>query len=204
MRPGFRPPGALQECYRRVSYGADGEMATIEDANNNITTYGYDGWNRQTLTTFPDTTFEQLTLDENANVTIRQNRAQQQLTYTYDALNLMRTKVSPSPALTTTWTYLLDGRVNVLSDTATNSINYGYDTAGRLNQVVNHINGFGANRTVNYTLDANGNRTQLKWPLCVHAPSRRKRTGAFLASRASPEYRRASVLAPGPRSCRRG
>jgi len=157
-------PPSLQECYRRVSYGADGEMATIEDANNNITAYGYDGWNRLTTSTFPDATFEQLTLDENGNVTLRQNRAQQQLTYTYDALNQMRTKVSPSPALTTTWTYLLDGRVNVLSDTATNSINYGYDTAGRLNQVVNHINGFGANRTVNYTLDANGNRTQLKWP----------------------------------------
>jgi len=158
------PPPSLQECYRRVSYGADGEMATIEDADNNITAYGYDGWNRLTLTTFPDTTFEQLTLDENANVTIRQNRAQQQLTYTYDALNQVRTKVSPSPALTTTWTYLLDGRVDVLSDTATNSIDYNYDSAGRLNQVINHIAGFGANRTVNYTLDANGNRTQLKWP----------------------------------------
>jgi hypothetical protein len=45
-----------------------------------------------------------------------------------------------------------------------NIIDYGYDGAGRLNQVANRLPGFGANRTMAYVLDANGNRTKLTWP----------------------------------------
>lgn len=160
--------GTLQECYRRVTYGGDGEELTIKDANGNITTYSYDGWNRLNDTAFPDTTHEHLTPDENGNITKRITRAGQELDYTYNALDWMSQKVMPVPptsSLTTTWAYLLDGRVDVINDTAGFKIDYGYDTAGRMNQVANRIDGFGADRTVNYTLDNNGNRTLLQWPI---------------------------------------
>jgi len=166
--------GTLQECYRRHTYCANGELKTLQDANGNTTTYAYDGWRRLVQTIFPDSTisnpdYEQLTLDEDSNVTARRNRANETLNYTYNALDWVTQKASPNPAVTDYWTYLLDGRIDTLCDvsacgTPGNIIDYGYDTAGRLNQVANRINGFGANRTVNYTLDANGNRTKLAWP----------------------------------------
>ncbi len=169
--------GSLQQCYRRVSYGGDSEQRSLEDANNNTTTYVYDGFIRLTDTQFPDYStnpgdYEHLGLDANGNVTSRRNRAGETLTYQYNALDWIIQKCMPSaggscpanPAVTTSWTYLLDGRINVLSDDATNKVNYGYDTAGRLTAVDNHINGFGSDRTVNYALDAAGNRTQLSWP----------------------------------------
>lgn len=158
-------PPSLQECYRRITYGTDGEMATIKDANANVTTYAYDGFSRLTKTTFPDTTYEQLGLDENGNVTSRTNRAGQNLTYQYNALDWMTQRVSPSPAATTTWTYMLDGNVDVLSDDVGthNTIDYEYDTAGRMKSIATKIPGL-ANKTVVYTLDQNGNRIKLAWP----------------------------------------
>ncbi len=44
---------ALQECYRRVTYKANGETLTVKDANGNRRTYVYDDWRRLTTTTFP-------------------------------------------------------------------------------------------------------------------------------------------------------
>jgi RHS repeat-associated protein len=167
---GCSRPNTFQECYRRVTYFADGEQRTIEDANGNTTNYSYDGWNRLNVTTFPDTTTETIPLaggyDANGNVLQRVNRNGQTINYSYNALNWIQEKDVPATGIDTTWKYLLDGRIDVLQDNATsaNIIDYGYDTAGRMNQVVTKISGFNTNRTVNYQLDANGNRTQLKWP----------------------------------------
>jgi len=167
--------GSLQECYRRITYFPDGEQRTITDANSNVTTYGYDDFVRLTKSTFPDTTFEQLTLDENGNVTQRTNRASQNLTYQYNALNWITQKCRPttgascpaSPAETDYWKYLLDGSIDTLctsSDCSTsNLIDYSYDTAGRLYQVKTQPTGFGSARYVLYTLDGDGNRTKLRW-----------------------------------------
>ncbi|HWA91455.1 MAG TPA: RHS repeat-associated core domain-containing protein [Rhizomicrobium sp.] len=159
-------PPSLQECYRRVTYWPDGEVKRLKDANGNNTNYAYDDFVRLKTTTFPDSTFEQLGLDENGNVTSRTNRAGQTLSYTYNELNWLKQKVMPtaSSSVTTSWTYLLDGRVDTLSDTTSSLIDYNYDTAGRMNQVTTHLPGFAANRTVTYTLDKNGNRTKLAWP----------------------------------------
>jgi RHS repeat-associated protein len=166
--------GTLEQCYRRLTYSADGETHTVEDANNNITTYCYDDFVRLVETDFPDNTgvacqsatdYEKLTLDANGNVTQRQTRAGDLLTYQYNALDWITQKVSPRPALTTNWSYLLDGRIDTLSDTAGNNLAYGYDTAGRQNSVATTMAGFpGGVQTTQYALDEDGNRTQLKWP----------------------------------------
>ena len=39
--------------YQTVTYGADGETLTVADANNNLTTYGYDGILRQISINYP-------------------------------------------------------------------------------------------------------------------------------------------------------
>jgi RHS repeat-associated protein len=169
-----RPAPSLQECYRRVAYLPDGEQQSVTDANGNITTYAYDGWVRLNRTNFPDTgplhpDFEQLTLDANANVTTRQTRRGDTLTYTYNALDWMTGKVmprAPSGSVTTAWTYLLDGRTNVLSDDngSGDTLTYGYDTAGRMTSVAIKVPSLPGTKTTSYTLDANGNRTKLTWP----------------------------------------
>src|SRR5262249_27275701 len=140
-------PPSLQQCYRRLTYGLDGETASIQDANANTTSYTYDGFNRPYQTIFPDNTTETIPLaggyDENGNVLQPTNRAGQTLTYTYNALDWTTQKLSPSPAVTTSWTYLLDGRIDTLSDNAGtgNTIDYSYDTAGRLSQVATKMPG---------------------------------------------------------------
>src|SRR6202789_4206540 len=153
-----------------MTYFPDGEQQTIKDANGNTTTYSYDGWNRLNVTTFPDNTTETIPAtggyDPNGNVLTRSNRSGQTLTYAYNALNWMTQKVTAAPAVTATWQYLLDGRINELSDnTGTNdSLIYGYDTAGRTTSTTTWQPGFGAHRIMGYALDANGNRTKLTWP----------------------------------------
>ncbi|HJT92193.1 MAG TPA: RHS repeat-associated core domain-containing protein, partial [Mycobacterium sp.] len=156
-----------QMCYRRVTYWPDGEQKTLKDANGNTTSYDYDGFDRLVKATFADGTYEQLTPDENGNITARRNRTGTALGFTYDDLDEMRTKsmpLSPSGSLNTAWTYLLDGRIDTLSDDAGtgNSIDYGYDGAGRMSSVLTKIPGFSSKNTT-FALDANGNRTKLTW-----------------------------------------
>jgi RHS repeat-associated protein len=169
-----RPAPSLQECYRRVAYLPDGEQQSVTDANGNVTTYAYDGWVRLNRTNFPDTgplhpDFEQLTLDANGNVTSRQTRRGDTLTYQYNALDWMTGKVmpkAPSGSVTTAWTYLLDGRTNVLSDDngSGDTLTYGYDGAGRMTSVATKVPSLPGTKTTSYTLDAGGNRTKLTWP----------------------------------------
>ncbi len=58
------------------------------------------------------------------------------------------------------YTYDLAGRLTALSDSAGNDIANGYDTAGRQTSAATTIAGLSGARTIGYTLDANGNRTQ--------------------------------------------
>lgn len=163
---------SLQMCYRRVTYWPDGLQKTLKDANGNLTSYSYDGFNRPYQIVFPDGTSETVPLtggyDENGNVLSRINRAGTTLSFTYNDLDWMVTKAmpkQPSGTLNTAWTYMLDGRIDVLSDDAGtgNTIDYGYDTAGRMTSVATKIPGI-ANKTTSYQLDKNGNRIKLTWP----------------------------------------
>jgi RHS repeat-associated protein len=131
---------------------------------SHTTNFTYDGFDRLSRTTFPDTTYEELTYDANGNVASRRNRSAQVLTFTYDNLDRMKTKVSPSPSVTATWAYLSNGLIDSISDTAGHAIDYGYDTAGRLTTAATTIAGLTGAKTISYGLDANGNRTSLTWP----------------------------------------
>jgi RHS repeat-associated protein len=172
--------GTLQECYASYSYGLDGEKLSEMDANGALatpqyaTTYTYDGFNRLSTTTFPDGSTETIPLitgyDKDSNILIHTNRAGQTETSTYDALDRMLTKLMPAvagvnPATTTDWSYYLNGAITTLTDTNSNNLTYGYDTAGRLTSMSTAIPGLtGGSLVTGYLLDLNGNRTQLTWP----------------------------------------
>jgi YD repeat-containing protein len=96
------------------AYTADGLTASLTIARNNTTfnttSFAYDGLDRLSTTTYPDSSTEVLGYDVDSNVLTRQTRASQTITFTYDTLNRLSTKAAPSEA-TVTYTYDLVGRL---------------------------------------------------------------------------------------------
>ncbi|MBI3675384.1 MAG: RHS repeat protein, partial [Proteobacteria bacterium] len=158
----------LQEAYATYTYTPNGKQASVYDADGSthITAFAYDGFDRLLTTTFPDATTEQLSYDADGDVLTKLNRSGQTLTFTYDALDRLATKLMPaSPSnITTTWTYDLAGRITNLSDTPGNQLAYSFDTAMRVTSVATTIPGLSGAKTISYQYDVAGNRTRLTWP----------------------------------------
>ena len=161
--------------------GGDGEKLSVYDADgpSHITDYAYDGFNRLSKTSYPDSTVDMngtisgatfvSGYDANSNILTRTNRAGYVFGYTFDPLNRLVQEVDPAYgatlANTITTGYDLGGRVTGVSDnTFGNVLTPGYDTAGRQTQTANTIPGLTGTYTTTYTLDANSNRTRLTWP----------------------------------------
>jgi len=99
------------------TWTADGQRASLTDANSNLTTYAYDGFDRLATTTWPGGATEALTYDADSNVATRQTRAGGTIAYSYDTLNRLTTKTPPSGPVVS-YTYDLAGRVTSASDTS--------------------------------------------------------------------------------------
>ena len=149
--------------YATYAYGLDGEVATITDANGNLTTNHYDGFNRLSQVRFPLKTlgagasdpanYEAYCYDMNGNRIALRKRDQGtavltcpagtgaatgavSLAYSYDVLNRMTAKT-------------------ITANTAAN-VAYGYDAAGRpLSALFANV---GATPGVIWTYDAAGRR----------------------------------------------
>jgi len=166
----------LQETYATYTYTANGLPYTSKDANGNLTTNSYDGLDRLSQVQFPSkmtagtsstTDFEQYTYDANNNRRTLFTRDSQTITYNYDALNRLTSKLWPS-----SWGV---------------SVYYGYDLRSlRLyatysspdptgHGVLNTYDGFGHMKTetvnlsgtawqMSYDYDADGNRIQVTYP----------------------------------------
>lgn len=82
---------------RTLTYSSNGKLATLKDAENNFTTYEYDGHDRLQKTRMPlptkganassTTDYEQLGYDPASNVTSRRLRDGQSIAFTYDNLD---------------------------------------------------------------------------------------------------------------------
>lgn len=150
-----------------TTYTTNGLVSTVKDAEGNLTTYGYDGDDRQTTTYFPNTTkgagtsnmsdYVQLTLDANGNATARRLRDGNTISYTYDALNRVTLKNLPGTEPDVTYTYDNLNRLTGASQTG-NSLSYTYDALGR------KLTETGPQGTVTSTYDISGRRTQITWP----------------------------------------
>ena len=164
----------LQETYRTNTYTADGLLYTIQDANGNLTTNTYDGQDRLKQMQFPSKTtpgassttdLEQYTYDDNNNRATLVTRDSQTITYNYDALNRLTSKLWPSSwGVSVYYGYDLRGLrlyANYGSPTGLGVSNT-YDGFGHVHTET--VNLSGTARQMSYQYDADGNRTQVNYP----------------------------------------
>ncbi len=157
--------------YAAYSYNRDGQQLSVLDANNNLTTNDYDGFDRLMRVTMPQATlssgasnasdYEQYSFDDNGNRLSTRLRDGQVILYGNDTLNRLTFKDLPGTTSGDVY-YDYDGAgrpkfARFGSKTGT-GIDYGYDTAKRLTSEST----FG--RTLGFLPDAAGNRARLTFP----------------------------------------
>jgi len=150
------------------SYTANGQMASLTDANGNRSEMRYDGHDRLTRLVFPITTapglvnesdYEGYTLDAASNITSRRLSDGQTIAFTFDALNRQTMIDPPGTEKTVTFAYDLLGRMTDADQAAGASTDFAYDALGRL---TSHSDaGFG---TTSFQYDAAGRRSRMTWP----------------------------------------
>ncbi|WP_161773110.1 RHS repeat domain-containing protein [Sphingomonas sp. RIT328] len=117
-----------------TSFTANGKPSAVTDANGNVTSYSYDGFDRLLTTTYPGGTYELLGYDSNSNVTSRRLRDGQTVAYQYDALNRRVYDDNPGANITeadVSYTYDNFGRLLSAIDQNGWSVNTEYDALGR-------------------------------------------------------------------------
>lgn len=157
---------SLQQNTRTYTYLQPGQAGTVKDANNNLTTYEYDGFNRLKKTRYPSSTlgaqtssttdYEEWTYDAASNMLTERRRDGAIITNTYDNLNRLRAKSGTSiPDVTNSY----DNHAQLVSASQTGaSVSWAYDALGRV------ISETQPNGTVSYLYDVAGRRTRLTWP----------------------------------------
>jgi RHS repeat-associated protein len=160
-----------QSNYATTTYTANGYVATVKDAMNNLTTVVRDGYGRPTQVQFPSPTqgsgtsntadYEGYGYDANSNLTSKRLRNGDSIAFTYDALNrpTLEHFVSGS-SRDVYWGYdLLSRTLSATYSSASGpGVTYAYDALGR---VVTAATG---GQTLSYAYDAAGNRTRMTFP----------------------------------------
>ncbi len=161
--------GTAAASHDYVSFMPNGQVETVTDGNGNKTTNEYDGHDRLKKTRYPDssaagvsstTDYEELGYDPNGNVTTRRLRDGQAISYGYDNLNRMTSKITPG-SVTGDWdvayTYDLVGRLTQASGDGWAGNTFGYDALGRL------ITQQSYDGTTYHAYDLAGRRTRVTW-----------------------------------------
>jgi RHS repeat-associated protein len=182
----------LQQDYVTYTYTPDGQQATVKDADGNLAGYTYDGFDRLATWNFPSKTatgtisttdFEAYGYDADDNRTSLQKRDGRTLTYGFDSLNRMTSKIVPDGGCPVPANP--DVCTNVAAS-ATRDVYYGYDLQGLQTSVrfdsqaggdavLNAYDGFGriistttamggVSRTIQHKYDADGDRLDITWP----------------------------------------
>jgi RHS repeat-associated protein len=167
-----------QQNYATYTYSPNGKQASVTDANGNLASLAYDGFDRVKQWTFPSKTVagqvnpadhESYGYDAAGNRTSLRKRDGVTIAYQYDGRNQMTVKTVPASA----------------SGAAGYSVHYGYDVHGRQTfarfgsvsgqGVTNAYDGFGrlsssttsmggVSRTISHDYDAAGRRTRITHP----------------------------------------
>jgi RHS repeat-associated protein len=150
-----------------TTYTDNGLVETVTDAEDNKTTYEYDGHDRLAKTRFPGTTkgagtssatdYEQLGYDANGNVTSFRNRANQTLGFTFDALGRLTLKDLPGSEPDVAYAYDLLGRMTSAA-TSAQTLSFAWDALGR------NLSQTDGSRTYSSTYDLAGRRTRITHP----------------------------------------
>ena len=168
-----------QVTYETDQYTLDGKLYKLADANGNLTTYSYDGFDRLSQTTFPSTglgagtsdtnDYETYTYDNDNNRLSLRKRDASTITYVYDALNREITKHWPTGggALDVYSGYdLLNHKLYAnYASAGGQGVAYSYDVSGRLLTEAASASGL----TLSYAYDQAGNRKRVTWPDSFYA-----------------------------------
>lgn len=172
---------ALAQIYAERTWTANGQLDTVDDANNNRSNLDYDGFDRLRRLYFPNgtlgseiastTDYEEYGYDANDNRVSLRLRSSETIGYTYDALN--REVLKDIPGGTTadvTSRYDLGGRRTFArfsttltpssdcSATGNPGIDYCYDAVGRLQYETSY------GRRLAFQYDQASNRTRITHP----------------------------------------
>ncbi|WP_371394206.1 RHS repeat domain-containing protein [Glycocaulis abyssi] len=152
----------------RYNYRANGHVAYVRDGASNRTTYVRDGHDRLSQIRYPQETVganasnsadrEQFTYDAAGRLVTHRRRSGHNITYTYDNLNRITARNTPSGQANASYTYDLLGRVTQVSQTGGHTLSYTHDALGR------NLTAVTPQGTVSYQYDAAGRRTRMDWP----------------------------------------
>ena len=170
---------SLQQDYANYTYTANGKQKTAADANGNLSTFHYDGFDRQDYWYFPSkplpaqgttgtsstTDFEFYTYDNNSNRLSLRKRDGNVIIYAYDDLNRLTTKSYPS-GLNQNVYYDYDLRNLQLyarfGSASGTGITTAYNGFGQVKTSTTNM--AGVNWTLSYRYDNEGNRTRVTHP----------------------------------------
>jgi|GEM_PF-403246 len=159
--------------YAKYTYTANNEIASVIDANDNLTQSTIDGYGRIKRTYFPDennpltyntTDYEENTYDANNNKTALRKRDGRTINYQFDNLNRVIYKNVPGTSADVYIDYDLRGlqtSQRFASRTGL-GITTVYDSFGRLTSETDTTSG--TSRTITNEFDNNGNRSAIKFP----------------------------------------
>jgi RHS repeat-associated protein len=165
---------AIQSDEVTHTYSDNGQLASVSDAESNKTTYEYDGHDRVLKTRYPVSTaganasspgtppgdYEQFGYDAASNVTSHRLRDGQTISYGYDNLGRVTSKVTPGSVVLdwdVVYTYDLLGRLKSATGDGWAVNAFTYDAFGRVTHEQNY------NDTVYHAYDLAGRRTRLSW-----------------------------------------
>lgn len=157
-----------EQDYATYYYTLNGQLNGVQDANNYLTVYLYDGHDRLYRTHYPlpDTMYsanandyEQFVYDENGNMILQRKRNAQLVGQVWDKLNRLVARNYQDPSKNQQFTYDLRG-LRISARFANNSFDttYNWDNAERLTSTTSGI------QTLSFEYDKASNRTRLTWP----------------------------------------
>lgn len=160
--------GTADEAIEASStYSPNGRTATLTDGENNRTTYGYDGHDRLSRTSYPvatkgaatssTTDFEELGYDARSLVASRRLRDGQMIGYGYDALGRVVAKDLPGSELDVSYGYDLRGRM-ISATQPGRALAFSYDALDRKTGETGQLG------TISSQYDSAGRRIRLTWP----------------------------------------
>lgn len=121
-----------------LSYGADGYLASITDPENQTTSFENDALGRVTKQTLPDGRFIQYSYDPNGNLTSLIPPGKSAHVFTYTALDQEQSYTPPelpSGTTVTEYTYDLDKQLTQITRPDGQTVDFGYNMAGRLDDI---------------------------------------------------------------------
>ncbi|MGE0187661.1 MAG: RHS repeat domain-containing protein [Hyphomonadaceae bacterium] len=177
------------------TWSPNGLVASIADANGNLTTNVYDGFDRLYRIRFPNasgggssaTDYEQYAYDAAFNVTQDRRRDGSTIGFTYDNLN-RATLMTPSTGAAVSFGYDNFSRRTQAAFSG-HTLTFGYDQLSR------NVSAGGPLGSVSYQYDLAGRRTRVTWPDSFYAQYDYDLTGAATAIRENGASSGVGVLA---------